>query len=151
MAFIVFVPIFVFYRKEALPYFIALIQHSLVGDYIGGNGPQLLWPFTSQSYGITLEITSLPNVVIESLLFLAAVVVMLKTDDISRFLEPHKSNLILAIPALTLLLPIIPRFPLGLPVWLIPSSLVYLFLFLIAILIALCEFYRSGFHFMNFL
>lgn len=150
-AFVVFVPILAFYGRRAVPYFVALVQHSLIGDYIGGNGPQLLWPFTTQGYGIALEITSLPNVIVESLMFLGALIVMLKTDDISTFFETHKSNLILIIPVFALLLPMIPRFPSGIPAWLIPSHLVYLFLFVTSILITLHESLRRGFHLMNFL
>jgi membrane-bound metal-dependent hydrolase YbcI (DUF457 family) len=52
MAFIVFIPIFALYHKNALPYFAALIQHSLISDYVAGGKVQLLWPLTTQTFGL---------------------------------------------------------------------------------------------------
>ena len=62
-----FIPIFIFY-KEGFPYLVALLSHSLVGDYLTRPGCMLFWPLsnewfiytnawsTGSSFGIFLEI-----------------------------------------------------------------------------------------------
>jgi hypothetical protein len=136
MAFIVFIPIFAIYHKKAIPYLIALIQHSLVGDYITGR-TQLLWPITTQSYGIGIDIMSQTNVTIELLIFLASLAIMVKTRDAAKLLQPHKSNLILSIPTFTVLLPTFISFPSYVPTLLIVPHLVYLFIFSASIIVDL--------------
>jgi hypothetical protein len=70
---------------------------------------------------------------------------MLRTNDMRRLLQPHLSNLLLCIPAFTVLLPTILSFPLGVPVWLEPSHLAYMVLFAAAIIIALPKLFRTVF------
>ena len=41
---LVFVPFLLLYKKRVIPYFIAVLQHNLIGDFLTG-GSQLLWPF----------------------------------------------------------------------------------------------------------
>lgn len=133
--FMVFVPIFVVYHKKAIPYFLALIQHPLIGDYITGGRIQLLWPIATQYYGMEIGIKSQTNITIEWLIFLASMIVMLKTKDIMAFFQPHNSNLILSIPTFTVLLPTFLAFPLDVPTTLILPHIAYLTLFLTSILI----------------
>jgi len=137
MAFIVFIPIFALYHKNALPYFAALIQHSLISDYIAGGKVQLLWPLTTQTFGLELSIKSPANVTIEWLSFLTATFIMIKTKDMHPLLQPKNSNLILAIPTFTVLLPIFLAFPLEVPTALIPPHIIFLILFLASISIDL--------------
>jgi membrane-bound metal-dependent hydrolase YbcI (DUF457 family) len=135
MAIVVFFPTFVLYRKNAFPYFVALIQHSLIGDYIAGGRVQLFWPLTSQLYGMNISIRSPTNITLEWLAFLVATIVMVKTKDTQILLQPHNSNLILAIPTFTVLLPTILAFPLDVPIALIPPHIIFLILFLSSLLI----------------
>lgn len=152
LALIIFIPFFVVYRKNAVPYFIALIQHSLVGDYIVGGNVQLLWPVTSQYYGASIGMTSLTNITLEWATFLASTIIMLKTGDLAALFKPHNSNLILAVPVFAVLFPTVASLPLGMvtlsnvvsyplfiPIWLIPPHLVYLCIFLASILIDVFE------------
>lgn len=152
LALIIFIPFFVVYRKNAVPYFIALIQHSLVGDYIVGGDVQLLWPVTSQYYGASISMTSLTNVILEWVTFLASTIIMLKTGDLAALFKPHNSNLILAAPAFAVLFPTVASLPLGvatlsnvvsyplfMPTWLIAPHLVYLCIFLASIFIDVFE------------
>jgi len=132
---IIFIPLFALYRKTAFPYFGALVQHSLIGDYIAGGRVQLLWPLTSQPYGIELSIKSPTNITLEWLIFLAAAIAMLKTKDVQTLLEPHNSNLILAIPTFTVLLPTFLAYPLDVPIALVPPHIICLILFLASLLI----------------
>jgi len=133
--FMVFIPIFAIYRKRAIPYFLVLIQHSLIGDYIAGGGIQLLWPITTQYYGMGIGIKSQTNITIEWTMFLASIIMMLKTKDMAIFFQPHNSSLILSIPTFTVLLPTFLAFPLEVPPILILPHIVYLILFLTSILI----------------
>lgn len=138
-AFIVFLPLFAIYRKEAIPYYVAIVQHSLIGDFMTGGRIQLFWPITSQSYGIDRSITHPMSIAIEWLAFLASIAIMLRTKDAIKFFQPHKSNLILAIPTFTVLLPTLLSYPLSVPASLIPPHLAYMFLFSVAIIITLSK------------
>jgi len=129
MAFIVFIPIFALYHKNALPYFAALIQHSLISDYVAGGKVQLLWPLTTQTFGLELSIKSPANITIEWLSFLTATLIMIKTKDVHSLLQPHNSNLILIISTFTVLLPTLLAFPLEVPIALIPPHIVFIALF----------------------
>ncbi len=133
-----FIPIFTFFKTRAIPYFIALAQHSLIGDFITGGtnlqGTQLLWPITSIGYGLPINILSATNITIEWTSFLVAIAIMLKTKDVHKLFNSHFSTLSLSVPTLTVLLPSFFHFPLPVPVELIIPHLVYLFLFTLAIL-----------------
>ena len=135
MASIIFVPIFILYRIKTVPYFIALIQHSMVGDYIAGGHNQILWPATTQYFGTNTEITSPTSMTIEWVVFLASIIAMVKTKDLKKLLEWHDSNIILTIPTFTVLLPTFLAFPLYVPSILVLPHVVYLILFLTSILI----------------
>jgi hypothetical protein len=136
-AFIVFIPIFAVYHKKAAPYLIALVQHSLIGDYIAGHRIQLLWPTTTRCYGMSICAESQTNIAMEWTLFLVSIIILLKAKDATTLLQPHNTNLILAIPTLTLLLPTFLSFPLKVPTWLIPPHLTYIFIFSASIIITL--------------
>jgi hypothetical protein len=129
VALIVFAPLFVIYRKSAVPYFVALIQHPLIGDYIAGGHLQLLWPVTNQYYGLSISIRSITNITLELALFAAATVIMLKNKNILAIMKPHASNLLLSIPIFTVLLPTILSFPLNVPALLLLPHVVYTVIF----------------------
>ncbi|MEM2971643.1 MAG: metal-dependent hydrolase [Candidatus Bathyarchaeia archaeon] len=143
--FTIFIPILIFYRKKAVPYFLALIQHPLVTDYVCGGKIQLLWPITTQHYGIEMSIKSLENISLEWMFFVVALAVMLKTRDAAKLLQPHNSNLILIVPTITVLLPTFLSFPLDVPFWLIPPHLIYLAIFSASIIIDLAA-YKEAFN-----
>lgn len=136
-AFIVFVPIFAVYHKKAAPYLVALISHSLIGDYMVGRGIQLLWPVTTRCYGMSIGIRSQTNTTMEWTLFLISILIMLKTKDTATLLQPRNTNLILAVPTFTLLLPTFLSFPLDVPTWLIPPHVAYMSIFSASIIISL--------------
>lgn len=138
IAFIAFIPLFAVYHKKAMPYLIALIQHSLIGDYITGQ-TQLLWPITTQSFGTGMNVTDPKNVTIELLLFLASIIIMLKTKDLQALIKPQNSNLTLSIPTFTVLLPTILSVPLHVPTWLILPHLAYVSIFSASIIFHLVK------------
>jgi hypothetical protein len=126
------IPALLLYGKKAVPYFIALAQHSLIGDYITG-GTHLLWPLTSHIYGTGLEMTSLPNILLEWTLFLVSMAVMYKTKDFWLLFRRHRSNLLLSTPLFSVLLPPFLSFPINVPLELLIPHLSYLALFALSI------------------
>jgi membrane-bound metal-dependent hydrolase YbcI (DUF457 family) len=131
---LVFLPAFMIYNKRVIPYFASLAQHSLIGDLMTGGGVQILWPLTTNWYGAGIEITNLTNIILEWIVFLTALTIMLKTKDLWKLFQHHPSNLLLTIPALTVILPVFLRFPVVIPVELVIPHLVYLALFTLSIL-----------------
>ena len=136
LSIIVFIPIVAYYGKKATPYFIALTQHSLIGDYITG-GTQLLWPLTSHMYDTGMKITSLTNILLEWCFFLTSLTLMLKIKDIWTLFQHHPSNLLLSIPIFTVLLPTFLNVPIYVPLELVIPHLTYLTLFTLSITIDL--------------
>jgi len=136
VAIIVFLPLFMFYKTKAVPYFIALAQHAIVGDFLTGGtcggGTQILWPLTSATYGLPINVVSITNIVIEWSSFLVAIAVMLRTRDLQKLLKGKLSTLSLFVPALTVLLPSFLHFPLSVPLMLLIPHLVYLAIFALA-------------------
>jgi membrane-bound metal-dependent hydrolase YbcI (DUF457 family) len=129
------IPALLLYGRKVAPYFVALAQHSLIGDFVTG-GAQLLWPLTSANlYAIGIQITSLTNITLEWVLFLASFLIMQKAKEVSTLFQSHPSNLLLSIPTFTVLLPTLLRFPMYVPLALIIPHLVYLTIFTLSILI----------------
>jgi membrane-bound metal-dependent hydrolase YbcI (DUF457 family) len=156
VAIIVFIPIFVVYRKKAIPYFLALISHSLIGDFFIGGQLQLFWPFSTTQYGLhelgsyKISIFSPINIALELILFTIAMVVLYKTGDWKVFFKNNKTNLILIIPIVTVLLPSTIGYPFTEPLLLTAPflALAHLFclaLFSIAVLKVLLPIYRKRF------
>jgi membrane-bound metal-dependent hydrolase YbcI (DUF457 family) len=136
LSILIFVPFFVYYGKKATPYFVALVQHSLIGDYLTGGGIQLLWPLNSiHYYGLPIGVTSLINISLEWIFFLTCFTILLKTKDAWTLLQPHTSNLTLSVPVFTVLLPTFLSFPLHVPLSLVIPHLTYLSLFTVSILL----------------
>ncbi len=141
MAILVFIPFFVLYRQKATPYFAALASHSLIGDFIIGGQIQLLWPLSTNEFGIHelglpyVNIYNPINIAFEFILFAAALIIMLKTRDLFRFFRNNKLNLILIIPIFTVLLPTFVGYPLQVHTLLVLPHLFYLVVFSFSVLI----------------
>ena len=131
-----FIPMFLLYKKRAVPYFVAVIQHSIIGDFLTG-GTQLLWPVSLDMYGLGIGIDSLTNIALEWVLFIISIIIMFKAKDMLSLLKRNPSNLILFIPLMTVLLPSVITFPLYVPLVLLIPHLVYLFLFVFSIFVNL--------------
>lgn len=137
VAVIAFLPFFAIYKAKAVPYFLALAQHSLVGDIItGGNGegPLLLWPVTSTPYGFPIPVFSYINIILEWITFTLAFTLMYRSRDLHNLLRGKFSQLYLSIPALTILFPSFLDFPIPVPYSLMIPHLVYLGLITVSIL-----------------
>jgi len=95
---LVFIPVFLFYRKTSIPYFVAIVQHSLAGDFFAGR-TQIFWPLTSKWYGYGIDVSSFTNISIEWASFLLAIVILTKINDLELLLRRQKSNLLLIVPS----------------------------------------------------
>jgi membrane-bound metal-dependent hydrolase YbcI (DUF457 family) len=140
VAIVAFIPFFVIYRKKAVPYFLALISHSLIGDLPGG-GLQLLWPISNAKFGFPIRISVFNplSVLVELVLFVFALLVLNRSGDWRVFFSSGKSNLLLIIPIFTVLLPTTIGYPFSAPLVLTEpvlavAHLFYLVLFSIAVL-----------------
>jgi len=133
---LLFLNVFVIYGKRVAPYFIAAVQH-LLGDYLVGGSVQLLWPVSVRWYGVGIEMTSVINILMEWTFFLTSLGIMLRTKDVWTLFQPHQSNLLLSIPAFTVLLPELFRFPLSVPLELMIPHLTYLAIFTFSVLVDL--------------
>ena len=140
---LVFIPFFVLYRQKVMPYFVALASHSLIGDFLIGGQIQLLWPLSTNEYGLYdfgfpyINIYNPINIALEFTLFAIALIVMLKTRDLLRFFRNNKLNLILIIPIFTVLLPTFVGYPLRVPILLVLPHLFYLVLFSVSVSITI--------------
>ena len=131
-----FIPMFLLYKKRVVPYFVAVIQHCVIGDFLTG-GTQLLWPVSIGMYGLGIGIDSLTNIALEWVLFGISLIVMFKAKDMLLLLKRNPSNLILFIALMTVLLPSVITFPLYVPLVLLIPHLVYLVLFVFSIFVNL--------------
>jgi membrane-bound metal-dependent hydrolase YbcI (DUF457 family) len=145
VAFLVFIPVFIYLGKRAVPYFLALISHSLLADFFIGGDLQLLWPLSGNVFGFHelggayIGILSSINIVTEMLLFVFAMLVLYRSGDWKVFFKADKTNLVLIIPIVTVLLPSTIGYPFSESLLLLEPTLaiahlIYLALFAIATL-----------------
>jgi membrane-bound metal-dependent hydrolase YbcI (DUF457 family) len=132
------IPLFILYRKQALPYFVALLSHILIGDFFAG-GAELFWPITHNMYGeVNLVVNSLPVALAELVLFLVTVPIMYKAGDLQTLLKSHNRNWALIIPLGALIGPLLALgrgVEAALPALLIIPSLFYIAIFTYSIII----------------
>ncbi len=108
---LVFIPIFIYYRKKAIPYFLALISHSAIADFVIGGQLELFWPLSSQQFGLSelggpyINIWSPLNLAAEVILFVIAMAILYKSGDWRVFFKADKRNIVLFIPIVCVLLP----------------------------------------------
>jgi membrane-bound metal-dependent hydrolase YbcI (DUF457 family) len=158
VAALAFIPIFIIYRKTAIPYFLALISHPLMGDFFIGGRLQLFWPLSPNEFGLHelgsyyIGIFSPINIALELTLFTFATLILYKSGDWKAFFTDNVTNLVLIIPIATVLLPSTIGYPftnsllLSAPL-LALAHLFYLVLFSIAIIKTLTSIYKKRTHF----
>jgi len=95
---LVSLPFFVVYRKSAIPYFVALLSHSLVGD-IYSAGVQLFWPFSMDWVFVsTLSNTAAISLGLEVVIFVVCSAVMFVIKDAQRLLFNKRSRVFWVVP-----------------------------------------------------
>ena len=154
VAALAFITIFFIYRKKAIPYFLALISHPLIGDFFIGGRLQLFWPLSTNEFGLHelgsyyIGIFSPVNIALELTLFTIATLLLYKTGDWKAFFTDNTTNLVLIIPIATVLLPSTIGYPftdsllLSEPL-LALAHLFYLVLFSIAVIKTLTSIYKK--------
>ena len=101
------IPFLIIYRKQAIPYYAAILSHSLIGDFFTG-GTQLLWPLTQNWFGaLNLEVPGLTNVVLELSLFSLTMPIMHKLGDLQTLLKPNTKSWALLIPLIATIGPLL--------------------------------------------
>jgi len=125
-------PAILVWKKQSLPYLVALASHPLLGDYLTNpsaiKGVQLFFPLSSSWFSGGSEAASLTYVYVELALFIVLLTLMLTTRDITTLIKHHPSNLLLVIPLLTAFIPVFLQFPIPVPPTLIIPHLVLLIL-----------------------
>jgi membrane-bound metal-dependent hydrolase YbcI (DUF457 family) len=135
---VLMIPFFILYRRQAIPYFAALLSHILVGDFFTG-GIELFWPLTHSTFGaLNLEVTSMPVAITELVLFIVTFPIMYKLGDLQTLLKPNSKNWVLIIPLGAILGPLL---SLGrgqessVPILLVVPSLLYVGLFVYSLFV----------------
>lgn len=139
---LIFIPLIIKYKKKALPYFVALLSHSLIGDIFSGGGSQLLWPISNQYIYISnFTVTSNTQTTLEITLFIISTIVMIATKDLKKITTQKTNILYWALPLGSLLGPILitSQNYTQLPNLLLIPSLYYIGLILTAIIFQLYQ------------
>ena len=97
---IVFVPLFIRYRKQAIPYFIAPVQHILIGDLIV-NRTAVFWPLGPE-IGLKLRLFSVENVILEAVALAAFLVWVSLSSERSKLFARNRRNLLSLLPIVPL-------------------------------------------------
>jgi membrane-bound metal-dependent hydrolase YbcI (DUF457 family) len=96
-------PFLIYWKKKSVPYFLAALTHSLIGDYWAG-GVQLFWPFSNDWFGIFDVLVNSPlSFSLEFILFIISVSIMLKTGDLQALFHPSNLDRVLIIPLMAIL------------------------------------------------
>ena len=78
-------PFLLYYKKKAVPYFVAMLSHSLIGDIFSG-GIQLFWPLSNNWVAVSnLSGRDTISVAMELSLFVASTAVMLLNKDFQKY------------------------------------------------------------------
>ena len=130
---LMFIPIFLLYRKTSIPYFVAIGQHSLIGDFFTG-GIQMLWPVTSNWYGYRIGVLSIANISIEWASFLLAMIILVNTNDLRLLFRSQRSNLLLVVPSGAIFISSFTGMSIRAPTVLLIPHLVFLAVFMLSML-----------------
>ena len=137
---LIMIPFFLIFRKQAIPYYVALLSHALIGDFFTG-GIELFWPVSHGWFGaLNIDVNSLANGLTELALFAVTIIIMFKAKDLQKLLKPKNHNLVLIIAFGAVLGPLLSAgrgFESSLPVLLVVPSLFWVALFGYSMLIEL--------------
>lgn len=142
------IPIILVAKKRGIPYLVAFASHALLGDYLtspsSSMGVQLLYPLSSNWFSAGSEAFHAVYIYVELVLFAALLLLLLATKEIKTFVQPHLSNLLLAIPILTAFLPVFARFPIPVPRALIIPHLILLVLLAVPFFVEIINLLQLG-------
>jgi membrane-bound metal-dependent hydrolase YbcI (DUF457 family) len=144
-------PAILVWKKQAIPYLVAFALHPFLGDYLTAPsvgtraGVQLFFPLSSSWFSGGSETLLITYAYLELALFIVFLTLMLTTRDIITLIKPHSSNLLLAIPISTALLPVFLQFPIPVPTILVIPHLILLILLALPILTDIKQFMSALF------
>ncbi len=124
------IPFFIVYRKQAIPYYAALLSHIFIDDLFNFGGNQLFWPLSDGWIG-GMEI-GITRTIAELALFFVTLPMMYKLGDLQTLLKPHNKNWALIFPLVTILGPFLALglgTDMAMPTLLVIPSLFYVGLF----------------------
>ncbi len=98
---LLFVPVFLLYRKRAIPYFVAVIQHMLFGDLIVGYGNPFFPLEVNASLGV--DLFSIHNIALEAAGLAVFLLYVSKNGDSKIFLSKKRESLLVVLPLVPLL------------------------------------------------
>ena len=101
---VVWVPLallFGYWKKESLPYIAAILQHIVIGDLL--IGLPLLLPLSDVHLGLGLEMSSMPDALIEFSSLLVMAFVMLRSGDLGRLMAGGREGLLVAVPLVSMI------------------------------------------------
>ena len=93
---IAFIPIFVRYRKHAIPYFVALTQHIFIGDLVVSR-TTIFWPLGPE-VGLNFRLFSIENIVLETAGLVAFLLWVSLSSERRRFFARDRRNLLSLLP-----------------------------------------------------
>jgi membrane-bound metal-dependent hydrolase YbcI (DUF457 family) len=136
---ILMLPLFIIYKKQVVPYYAALLSHSLIGDYFTG-GIELVWPISKGWFGLNIDVRDMGSIIAELTLFTTMSVIMLRSKDLQSLLKSQRSHLALIIAFGAVLGPLLSAgrsSEASLPALLVIPSLFWLVIFAYLILVEL--------------
>lgn len=97
---IVFIPLFIRYRKQAIPYFVAPVSHILVGDLIV-NRTVVFWPLGPE-LGLRFRLFSVENLILEAVGLAAFLLWVNLSSERNKLLARNRRNLLSLLPIVPL-------------------------------------------------
>jgi membrane-bound metal-dependent hydrolase YbcI (DUF457 family) len=136
---LIFFPIFAIYRKKAIPYFVALLSHSFVGDiYSHIDGVQLFWPFSTEWFSVAdISNVSFLSIGFELILFAISTTIILLNKDFQKQFFQKTSKIYWIVPFGSVLGPIViseTMYAIDFPPLLLLPSIFYMIMFSISII-----------------
>ncbi len=90
---LIFIPFFVKYRMTAVPYFISLIQHIILGDFIVGDRNYPLWPVSTVTLSLGYSPVSAMNIAVEGIgLVIFTSMICIRKESRKAFFGLNKRN-----------------------------------------------------------
>ena len=131
----IFLPLLIARKREAVPYFAAMVTHSVIGDIFTGGGIQLFWPISSDwiSSKIVIRMGTAYENYMEITLFAALIGTIILTRDYTRLFNSDKKNTILFIPLCTIVLPAMFKIPIAVPKILVLPHVIMMAIILLSI------------------
>ena len=100
--FVIFAPFLAVFRRNVVPYLVAVVQHFVFGDFLVGK-VMLFWPFSLSYFGFTNAMTSVFDVALETSGLLLAAGIMYFNGDLKRLFSVDMRNIPMFLPLLSLL------------------------------------------------